>query len=530
MNVVTERFVFTALMVCCFGALVMGVTGCQKKSSSGAVAASATVNVDMSGSWQITVQELSENCGQGLDDDEVIRIGVTQSGNTITVVDQESGVTFTGTLNGRTLQVRVEESACGDLQIFEGSFEVAADGGSFSGQIPWTLESAGATCSGTDQWIATRVSTEVPPPLATLPDITGTWLLTETVVSSDCAGPVPGDVVCASVIIEQVGSAVAVLDPTTGDTVATGCLRYRVLELEGVDFEARVLVDENGRGLVGTFFGFETTPACEYERSIVGLKTQDSTELFPSCVAKEILVGTTTGSTVGETDDFFPDCTSGDGGFGSDASFLFVAPESGHYTFDTVGTQFWSIVSLLDGDCDTVLGCADPDSKTFGCEEPGSAEVTRFLTAGQRVVVVVDGFCETSEGDYTLNITLDIEQVTLGTNTGSTVGHGDDFFPTCTFSDGGYGPDVAVVFVAPFDGFYSFDTTGSEFYTVVTVLAQDCVTELECGASLSGSCGDPVGASASLLLAADEVVVVVVDGFCPGDEGNYVLEIVAALP
>ena len=103
-------------------------------------------------------------------------------------------------------------------------------------------------------------------------------------------------------------------------------------------------------------------------------------------------VGTYTGTTVGASDLVIPTC-----GFntGADTTFEFTAPADGAYTFDTTGSNFDTVTAILDGCGGTELAC---DSDLFSGETIGL-----FLTAGQTVIVVVDGAAGAT-GAVTLSI------------------------------------------------------------------------------------------------------------------------------
>ncbi|MEO0606066.1 MAG: hypothetical protein AAF211_31850, partial [Myxococcota bacterium] len=83
--------------------------------------------------------------------------------------------------------------------------------------------------------------------------------------------------------------------------------------------------------------------------------------------------------------------------FASDVTWEFTAPEDGDYTFDTLGAFFDTVLYVLDDCGGTELACNDDTSGS-------GSEVTVPLTAGQTVVVVVDGFAG-STGFGTLSVT-----------------------------------------------------------------------------------------------------------------------------
>jgi hypothetical protein len=78
-------------------------------------------------------------------------------------------------------------------------------------------------------------------------------------------------------------------------------------------------------------------------------------------------------------------------------TYEFTAPADGTYTFDTVGSLYDTVLYVLDGCEGAELDC--DDDSAVGTQ----SEVVLTLTAGQTVIVVVDGFSSNS-GDYVLNV------------------------------------------------------------------------------------------------------------------------------
>lgn len=99
---------------------------------------------------------------------------------------------------------------------------------------------------------------------------------------------------------------------------------------------------------------------------------------------------------------------------------------------------------------------------------------------------------------------------------GNTVGQGNDFTPGCVMSNA---PDVQLVWTAPADGTYTFDTIGSSFDTVLYA-REDCV-----GPQLA--CNDDTFMTQSQImldLVAGQSVLLVMDGWNMSS-GDYVLNI-----
>lgn len=176
---------------------------------------------------------------------------------------------------------------------------------------------------------------------------------------------------------------------------------------------------------------------------------------------------------MGDTTPMFDGNASTCGGqAGRDAPYLFTAPATGTYTFDTFGSSFESVLYVLDGVC---------SGQQIACGDEG---MLVDLVAGQEVTVVVDS--QFAWGSFGLNID------TLGgacpdANLGNTV-------PVLTSGDttpgdntesgscgGGFSNDDLYLFTAPQDGLYQFDTFGSALDTVLYLQNGGCGgVELDC--------------------------------------------------
>jgi hypothetical protein len=81
-----------------------------------------------------------------------------------------------------------------------------------------------------------------------------------------------------------------------------------------------------------------------------------------------------------------------------DATFLFTAPSTNLYTIDTFGSAFDTVLYVRDAACDGAeLACNDDSLGTR------QSQVTEPLTAGQSIVIVVDGY-STASGAFRLNV------------------------------------------------------------------------------------------------------------------------------
>ncbi|MEZ4240653.1 MAG: hypothetical protein R3F59_31780 [Myxococcota bacterium] len=315
-------------------------------------------------------------------------------------------------------------------------------------------------------------------------------------------------------------------------------------------------------GCIGGAGGPET--ADKHGETVVtdGVAPDTATEVEPTTVplpacADGALTAAATGQTQGEADDFQPSCTEPLGA--PDLAFGFLAPHAGRYAFDTRGSAFDTVLTVLDGCDGDELACNDDLD-----DDDTDSEVLVTLAAGQQVVVVVDGYDDVSAGLFALTATavpdaeaacgdgLDDDRdgridcidpdcaaeaacapacpdrVAVGfptTVTGSTVGRPDEERGPCDSSaDDGEAteaPDESISFTAPWDGTYGFATVrpATDFDSLL-------VARFGCGGPLAG-CDDTWshgGESLGLDLRAGDTVVVSVDGY-GGRAGSYELAI-----
>ena len=218
------------------------------------------------------------------------------------------------------------------------------------------------------------------------------------------------------------------------------------------------------------------------------------------------------------------------GGAAPERTFLYTAPSSGTYVFDTAGSELDTVLSLRADVCrGAELACND-DAQSG----EHSSRVTLPLIAGQHIVVVVDGSAGQS-GNFRLHISRlttpvpycqarDLPSTVPQTISGSTVGGANSLGASC----GGLGaPEQTFVYTTPVDGTYTFDSLGSDFDTVLAIRADTCGgTELGCNDDFSGT-----ASRLTLPLSAGQRIVIVVDGFTGpsgASAGNFTLHITAS--
>ncbi|WP_257461866.1 tryptophan synthase alpha chain [Archangium lipolyticum] len=288
----------------------------------------------------------------------------------------------------------------------------------------------------------------------------------------------------------------------------------------------------------------------------------------PVCVDRDLgseLPVRVKGSTAYANDDHQSAC----GGRGApDRGFLWTAPRSGTFTFDTARSALDTLLSVRrDGCGGAELACA-----TDGISYGGGARVSATLLAGQRVLVVVDSPLggNFSAGDFELHIDellateagrcfdgtdndgdrwvdcadtdcqdapgcggsgcadTDLGSALPVTYLGDTAQAGDGFQGTCGAV---LQQDRAHLWTAPRSGTFVFDTVGSGHGNALYVLTGCRGRELACSASrTAGKTGAPV---VKLPLLQGQTVLVVVDGLTGNDRASpirYSLHITEYVP
>lgn len=235
-----------------------------------------------------------------------------------------------------------------------------------------------------------------------------------------------------------------------------------------------------------------------------------------NCIEAD-LEDTATGTTAGAEDDFAASCGTGSS---PDVAYRFVAPASGYYSFDTLGSAFDTVVSVYSGGCGgTELAC-NQDSGGM----PQSEAVVQ-LTKGQEVLVVVDGSVG-DQGQYSLQVApvscpaLDLTGQPFPVNL-STVGQQDNFKPTCgDMAAVANSPERTLRWVPETDGLYRFSATTTLFRPTLSVFeGAKCGGKLlQCSYNVQG--GHP--AEVTRRLKAGEPITLIVDA-TDGKAGAFTL-------
>lgn len=104
--------------------------------------------------------------------------------------------------------------------------------------------------------------------------------------------------------------------------------------------------------------------------------------------------GSVSGNTMGRGDDLTPGCGASNS---PDVAFQWIAPADGLYTFDTQGSAYDTVLAVRDGCSPADLACNDDSGGV-------QSMVQVQATAGQVLLVIVDGYGQGNAGPFVLNI------------------------------------------------------------------------------------------------------------------------------
>jgi hypothetical protein len=238
----------------------------------------------------------------------------------------------------------------------------------------------------------------------------------------------------------------------------------------------------------------------------------------------------TTGSNIGNTGEVDE---PGQSGVINSAWWSWTAPSTGTVTFDTVGSNFDTYLSLFTGWDLANLSLIDEDDD--GAGYPASL-ITQTVTAGQTYQIAVDGW-SSNTGDITLNITAppppndnfanaialtDETANSTGSNHGATEEVGEP-------AQNGQINSAWWSWTAPSSGFFQVDTEGSDFDTWLSVFTGSAVDNL----SLIGADDDSGQGLTSLYnlnATAGTTYPIAVDGYNNYTLGSINLNIAPTAP
>lgn len=224
------------------------------------------------------------------------------------------------------------------------------------------------------------------------------------------------------------------------------------------------------------------------------------------------------GGLSGQADAFSLSC-GGTGG--ADLAFVWVAPFTGRFLVETLGSNFDTLLAVIDG------FCSGPE---LGCNDDGAPDLTSRvevdLFAGQTVTFVVDSFAAgPAEAVVTVSEVPVVDKCPDG-DFGSTVP-----FQTsgqtagapnirASFCGGESSPEIEALWTAPLDGLFRFQVTESDFDPLMYILSGGCFEpEFDCSDNVNG-----LLPQIDLFLFAGQSVIIVIDG-AGGTAGKFSLQI-----
>lgn len=220
------------------------------------------------------------------------------------------------------------------------------------------------------------------------------------------------------------------------------------------------------------------------------------------------------------------------GAAAAEKSFLFIAPRTGSYTFDTVGSAFDTVLYLRNAE-GTQLDCNDDIQPGVNAQ----SRVSLILTESQAVTIFVDGF-ESQSGAFVLRINADcpLPFRSDARDLGSSLNVSINGTTTCAANlvgnatcggdannGGSAAGDAVFVYSAPSDGTYTISTTGSNFDTILYVRLGICSgNEIGCNDDIAP--GTDKQSRLILPLTSGQTIAIAVDGYAD-ESGDFVLSI-----
>ncbi|MBN2196824.1 MAG: hypothetical protein JW751_28720 [Polyangiaceae bacterium] len=205
-----------------------------------------------------------------------------------------------------------------------------------------------------------------------------------------------------------------------------------------------------------------------------------------------------------------------------DYTVAFTAPLTGSYTFSLEGSEFDTVLAVLDGRCSTgrLLGCNDD---TIGYDSLLTVPLVRY----QEVTAVVDGYVG-SMGFFVLSVTRDdCPSVDIGTSVPITLRDDTNGYPSfypLSCGAASLAPQYTVRFTPPSTRTYTIDTVGSSYDTVLAVLSGDCAgSQMVCNDDSYGI-GSRTDSQVVVNLTAYQPVTIIVSGYS-GYAGSFALNI-----
>ena len=255
-------------------------------------------------------------------------------------------------------------------------------------------------------------------------------------------------------------------------------------------------------------------------------------------------LGANTFDSTGNTNSGFhdPSCESRDGF--EDIWFVYTAAQTGIATVNTCGSDFDTVLRVLEGpDCATLTCLAGNDD---ACQtSTGSnfaSEVQVPVVVGQQYFIHVEGWGSGQQGVGILDISQSLGEdcsdaiaVADGITPFDTTGYTDSGFydGSCASQDGD--GDIWFVYTAAATGNTTFETCGSDFDTVLRLFEGPDCASLTCLEGNDDACELSFGTNnyasrISPFLTAGTSYLIQVEGWGAGDQGAFDLTISAPDP
>ncbi len=246
------------------------------------------------------------------------------------------------------------------------------------------------------------------------------------------------------------------------------------------------------------------------------ISVPDAMSIDTSCTSSDI--GNQLGRTPFNTDLLDDAVMSSCGGAGSaDQAFIWTAPTSDYYIFDTFSADFDTVLSIYEECGGQELICNNNVGPI------PQSEVVRKFESGAQAILVVDGAAgDRGAGDLNIQrVTcpdIDIEDQSFPLRDLSNTDSGDSYSGDC----GGAGHDDRTYhWVAPDDGVYYFHATAEAFKPIVYLLDGPRCADRVLGCNIAGV--PEHGAEVVRRLNAGQSVSIVVDS--DGGSGLFTLDI-----
>lgn len=286
---------------------------------------------------------------------------------------------------------------------------------------------------------------------------------------------------------------------------------------------------------------------------VVGNSSSSPCQDFSSPFTGSTVVGYTNGA----GNDFDIQVNKCFSGGAADLTFQWESAHSGPVLVDTAGSQFDTVLYLLDScptttsnNCNDDFAATALDGGTIAVDNSRSTLSSPVnVTAGTPITVLLDGYWPSSFGAYQLNFTalwcVDVPDTTTMTTTwqGSPLTTSgmldntatDKFQPATTGCAPGSvagDPDIVIPWTVPKSGTYTIDTLGSDFDTVL-YLRRSCDPDKDPSgnpAYIEDACNDDISGTNSqsriqVDLLGGETELIVIDTKDASTTGTWHLNI-----